>query len=128
MSAHTKKPHTNNLIEIIVQGTTQQKFILPRKVSPILLAFLRSLQIKQKENILVPANEVFKTLNKKYGKIGTTIRGLRAREELTQTELAKKLNIHQAHVSQIENGKRAIGKKLAKKLAKVFNTDYRLFL
>jgi len=80
------------------------------------------------EDELIPADEAFKDLDQKYGKIGVTIRGLRFRDGLTQADLAKKLNIHQGHVSQIEHSKRAIGKKLAQKLAKIFHTDYRLFL
>ena len=74
------------------------------------------------------SNEIFKILDQKYGKVGTTIRGLRIRDGLTQKQLAHKLNIHQVHISQIERGKRVVGKKLAQKLAKVFRTDHRLFL
>jgi ribosome-binding protein aMBF1 (putative translation factor) len=77
---------------------------------------------------LIPADEVFKNLHQKYGKVGTTIRGFRSRDGMTQVELAKKLNIRQSHVSQMEHGKRVIGKKMAQKLAKLFNTHYQLFL
>lgn len=67
-------------------------------------------------------------LPEKYGKVGLTIRGLRIRDGLTQKELTKKLNIYQTHISQIEHGRRIVGKNLAQKLAKIFRTDYRLFL
>jgi plasmid maintenance system antidote protein VapI len=36
--------------------------------------------------------------------------------------------IHRRHISEMENGKRPIGKENAKKLAKVLNADYRMFL
>lgn len=55
-------------------------------------------------------------------------KNLRNRTDMTQEELAQKLGITQAEVSKIETGKRAIGKKLAKKIEKVFKMDYRRFL
>ncbi len=33
-----------------------------------------------------------------------------------------------SNISQIETGKRSVGKNLAKRLAKIFNLDYRVFL
>lgn len=56
------------------------------------------------------------------------LKGLRYRERLTQTDLGNLLNIEQTNISQMERGKRPIGKTLAKRLAKIFKTDYRLFL
>ena len=50
------------------------------------------------------------------------------REDLTQAEMGEKLGIAQTNISQMELGKRAIGKKLAMKFAKLFNTDYHIFL
>ena len=59
---------------------------------------------------------------------GVVLRGLRNRDDLTQTELAKKTGMLQSHISEMENGTRSIGKTTAKKLAQVFNTDYKVFL
>jgi len=56
------------------------------------------------------------------------LRGYRYREDLSQTELAELTGIPQRHISEMENGKRPIGKERAKKLAEVLNTDYRVFL
>ncbi|MFA6527036.1 MAG: helix-turn-helix domain-containing protein [Candidatus Babeliales bacterium] len=128
MLAHTKKPLIKDSIEIIVPGTPKRKFVIPRRMSPQLLKFLTSIQVNENDDELIPADEVFKDLDQKYGKVGVTIRGFRFRDEMTQVELAKKLNIRQSHVSQMEHGKRVIGKKLAQKLAKLFNTHYQLFL
>lgn len=36
--------------------------------------------------------------------------------------------IPQRHISEMENGKRPVGKTNAKKLAEALNVDYRLFL
>lgn len=56
------------------------------------------------------------------------LQGYRYRENLTQKQLADLAGIPQRHISEMENGKRPIGKENAKKLAKVLNADYRFFL
>jgi transcriptional regulator with XRE-family HTH domain len=42
--------------------------------------------------------------------------------------LAEKTGIPQRHISEMENGKRTIGKERAKVLASALKTDYRVFL
>jgi plasmid maintenance system antidote protein VapI len=59
---------------------------------------------------------------------GIVLRGSRYKEGITQKALAEMLGIHPHHISEIEHGKRPIGKKLAHRLAKIFKTDYRIFL
>jgi len=59
---------------------------------------------------------------------GVCIRGGRTKEGLTQIELSELTGISQRHLSEMENGKRPIGKESAKKLAQVLNVDYRVFL
>lgn len=59
---------------------------------------------------------------------GVYLAGARHKEGLTQRELAAKSGIPQRHISEMENGKRLIGKKNAKVLAGVLNADYRAFL
>ncbi len=59
---------------------------------------------------------------------GYYLRVYRIRAGLTQVVLAKKINVHQHHLSEIENNKRSIGKELAKKLASVLKWDYKEFL
>ena len=58
----------------------------------------------------------------------TAIRAYRHRENLTQRQLAELTGIPQRHISEMENGKRVIGKERAKALAKVLHADYRNFL
>lgn len=128
MSERMKKPPINNLIEVTIHDKLNTKFLLPRKSALELFDLLKPFQIFKDDAELIPADEVFKSLHQKYGKVGTTIRGFRSRDGMTQAELAKKLNIRQSHISQMEHGKRVIGKKLAQKLAKLFNTHYQLFL
>ncbi|MFV0339035.1 MAG: multiprotein-bridging factor 1 family protein [Parachlamydiaceae bacterium] len=64
----------------------------------------------------------------KYKKAGLVLRGMRYREGLSQVDLAKKSGVHQNEISKIENGKRTLGAKVAKKLALALNMDYRLFV
>ncbi len=56
------------------------------------------------------------------------LRGLRNREGLSQALLGEMLGIAQTNISQMELGKRPIGKTLAKRFAEFFKTDYHLFL
>lgn len=56
------------------------------------------------------------------------LRAYRHRENLTQHQLAELAGIPQRHISEMENGKRVIGKEMAKRLAKALHTDYRVFL
>lgn len=59
---------------------------------------------------------------------GVVLSGARTKEGLTQKELADKLNITQGHVSEMESGKRTIGKAMAKRLSAVLNISYKVFL
>ncbi len=72
--------------------------------------------------------EVFKEELEKYGEAGLMLRGSRHKAELTQKELAEALGVSQNHISEMEGGKRPIGKVMALRLAKFFKTDYRKFL
>jgi plasmid maintenance system antidote protein VapI len=38
------------------------------------------------------------------------------------------LGISQAHISEMEHGRRPIGKEMARRLAKLLKVDYRVFL
>jgi ribosome-binding protein aMBF1 (putative translation factor) len=125
MPVPMKNHHIEDTIKVIVDGKIK-KFIIPHCETPHVLSFIKYVQERNEES--VPADEVFKHLDQKYGKVGATIRGCRARDEMTQVELARRLGIHQSHLSAMEHGKRTVGKAMARKLAKIFNTGYRLFL
>lgn len=59
---------------------------------------------------------------------GTVLRGARLKEELTQVDLSKRTGIPQRHISEMENGKRPIGKKNAKIFAEALNIGFKAFL
>jgi len=128
MSGHMKKLHINNPVEVVIHDKVDMKFMLPRQEVQKLFKLLEPFQVIEDDDELISADVVFADLDKKYGKIGSTIRGLRFRDGITQVELAKKLGIKQSHVSEIEHSKRVVGKVMAQKLAKIFNINYRLFL
>jgi len=59
---------------------------------------------------------------------GEILKGYRLRDGLTQKKLAEKIKGKQGHISQMEKELRAIGVTTAKKLAKAFKTNYKVFL
>src|SRR6266516_465563 len=59
---------------------------------------------------------------------GRMLRAARSKEDLSQIQLAQLTGIPQRHISEMEHGKRAIGKERAKKLAEVLKIDYHVFL
>ena len=79
--------------------------------------------ILEAEDESLPLEEVFPDLHP-----GSAIRGLRLREGLTQEQLARLLGIKRTNLSEMENGKRPIGKNMAKRLAQALKTDYKAFL
>lgn len=58
----------------------------------------------------------------------SALRGARQKESLTQKELARQIGVSRHYISEMENNKRSIGRELAKKLSKVLNIDYKIFL
>lgn len=103
---------------------------------------------KEKRSLYIPVREAEKILEKysededepiewevlakdriaKHGKKGLVLRGMRYREDLSQKDLAKKSGVTQNEISKIENGKRSVGEKVAKRLAKALNFDYKLLM
>ena len=60
---------------------------------------------------------------------GDVLRTYRENAGLTQTALGQKIGgVPRQHISNMENGKRPIGKESAKKLAAALRVDYRVFL
>ena len=59
---------------------------------------------------------------------GTCLVGARHKKSLTQETLSGLAGIPRRHISEMENGKRPIGKKTAQKMAEVLDIDYRVFL
>jgi len=117
MLEHTKKPHTK--VTLLFEGPAGKK--------KEAIAALKNLGFKTAKNDTpIPWKEAFKEFED--NEAGTSLSGGRYKEGLTQVELSKKTAIPQRHISEMERGKRPIGKKNAKLFAKVFGVDYRVFL
>jgi hypothetical protein len=59
---------------------------------------------------------------------GVLLRAARERQGLTQVQLSEKTGIPQRHISEMESGKRGIGKKNALLLAEVLQIGYKVLL
>lgn len=59
---------------------------------------------------------------------GDTLKGARLMHEMTQAQLAALIGVKASHISEMEKGKRPIGKEMAKRLARALNTSYQVFL
>lgn len=127
MSERTKMRHINsnakNDVSIMYVICDHKTYAIPKKVAE---KYIIDKEINDSDS--VPADVVFAKLEKKLTKAGALLKGLRTRENLTQIEFAKKIKVTQANLSHMENGRRPIGKTIAKRIEQVFGVDYRYFL
>lgn len=115
MPAHMKKHPIKKTADIVWHGDYYQ----------IPLSVIEKYRIDQET---LSIEEAFSDLIEPNAEPGILLRGLRAREGLTQVQFAKAIKITQANLSAMENNKRPIGKDIAKRIAKKFKVNYRLFL
>lgn len=120
-------PFSFEKAEIIFNQGRPRRWVGPRKKLSLVRSLLTEMGFKPVEESY-DWREVAKKNIEKHGESGVMIKGSRVKEGMTQAQLAKCLKIQQSHVSEMEHGSRSIGKNMAKKLAKIFNTDYRVFL
>ncbi len=78
--------------------------------------------------VSVPWRDAFNEGIEKFSEIGLMLKGGRHKAGLTQKALAGEIGVKPHHISEMEHGKRPIGKNMAHRLAKIFNVDYRVFL
>ena len=134
MSVHMRKRHTRrqqestehahnaSMLYVIDNNVT---YVIPKKIAERYVVEFKQAS-HTREN--VSANEVFSELDKKHTKAGALLKGVRARENLSQVKFAKRIHVTQANLSKMENGKRPIGKSIAKRIEKEFAVNYRYFL
>lgn len=118
MSEHMKKPHTENIAMVTWHGAN---YALP-------VGVIEKYRVKKESKTHLSIADVFGALINEHGEPGLLLKGLRHRENLSQIELANILNVSQTNLSAMENGRRPIGKELAKRIAETFQVDYRIFL
>lgn len=121
MSAPAKMRRTEAQVEIKEPGKKARVFTITQEMVRRIMAV-----VKQPDSY--SAEEVLPELKDPVTRVASAFRGLRAREDLTQEQMADRLDIEQADVSKIESGKRVIGIKLAKRIEAEFKIGYRVFL
>ncbi|MBI1821803.1 MAG: helix-turn-helix transcriptional regulator [Nitrospirae bacterium] len=113
-------------IKIQIGERKTRLFLVPKDRAQGVVKLLQDFEIR--EDNLLPWRESVHDLTEKYTEPGVALRGARIKEGFTQSELGEKLAISQNHLSEMENGKRPIGKKMAKRLAELLNVGYKIFL
>ena len=127
MSAHTKTRHTKeNSFEVVLifPGKKSRHSFVPIESAGLFEEILN----KYEESDSVDWEVVAKESIAKHKKAGMVLRGARYRESMSQKDLANLSGVSQDNISRIENGKRGVGEKLAKKLAKPLKINYLLLL
>lgn len=118
MLERTKKPHTDN-VTLCATGPASRRADVVKVLTDLGYSV-------QAEEDAIPWREVFNVPESEMP--ATMLKGARYREDLTQEQLAEATGIPRRHISEMENGKRPIGKQNARKLAEVLNVDPRRFL
>ena len=114
----TKNPHTENILEAHFAGSADKIEKLTKIASSLGLVDLSD---------SVPWRKAFPEFDD-ASEPGVALRGARRKESMTQKDLAQLTNIPQSHISEMENGKKSIGKKRARRLGKALNISYKVFL
>ena len=125
MSEPMKKLPTKNFKVTVESSKRDRTFLIPETKVKGLIYLIEDFEV---DSGRVKADDAFTDLTEKYTKPGAILRGARFKEGLSQKNLAEKLGIPQSHISEMEHGKRSIGKKLSQRLSKVLRVSYKVFL
>lgn len=82
----------------------------------------------QTDDEFIDARELYPELVDPIRRAATAFHGVRLRLGLTQKQMAEKIGLSQSDVSKIEKGEREISRKLALRIGKALEIDYRKFL
>ena len=116
MQVHTKMHPTDDMITLRLK--------VHRHNAPLVRRYAETVESEEERTYTV--SEVFPEYMGKESQVA--LRAYRTREDLTQKQLSELTGIPQHHISEMENGKRSIGKERAKKLAEALHCDYRQLL
>src|SRR5271163_4129172 len=118
MRAEDTKTHRikANSFEVVMKlpGKKRRHTFIPIESAPRFEAILN----KYEKSDSVDWEIVAKHSIAKHKQAGMVLRGARFRENMSQKELAKRSGVSQDNISRIENGKRGVGEKVARKLSK----------
>jgi DNA-binding XRE family transcriptional regulator len=121
-----KTRHTEQAAEILLQLPPAAA----EKVSRVIQKTLKSMGHTVSMRLLNDEGEELYTFEELFPDAtpGRILRGFRTRDDMTQEELAARLNVTQTRVSELESGKRPISRRMAEKLSAVFEIPYKAFL
>jgi len=124
MLAHMKRQTTGESTEIILKVPSDSARQIEAAITGILaLTGHRIRRFNAEGEELFSAAEVFPDSHP-----GSRLRGLRAREDLTQKQMAEQLGVRQHHISEMEKGTRPITLEMAKRIGQTFDISYKAFL
>ena len=119
-----RKPHTEELTDIRLRVPSGDALRISKAIADLLNKTGEPVrEVSAEGDGLFTVEEVFPDST-----VGALLKGARYKEDMTQEQLAKASGIPRRHISEMENGKRPIGKERAKRLAEVLRVDYRVFL
>ena len=120
-------PTSDVTVTLKSPGRKTKTFVMPFAAGKRVEDFIAA-RIKPAAKDSVAARQVLPELADDTMRPATLLRAARYRANLTQKNLADRLGVRQHHLSEMENGKRPVGKQMAKRLAEIFKCDYRLFV
>ena len=126
MSEPMKKPLIDTFTVTVSSKKTRRQFLLPKSKVQGLICLMERFEVHDKNKL--ETEDLFSDLNKKYTKPGAILKGARLKENLSQKKIADKLKISQSHISEMEHGKRPIGKRMSQRLSKILKVSYKIFL
>lgn len=119
--------HHTETFNVVIAGRRPQTFVFSSDRKSEVKKLLTRMQ-RMDEDDSIPAEEVLPEAFDPVKGPAMALRGLRHREGVSQKQLAERLGIRQHHLSEMEHGKRSIGKAMAKKLAEALNADWRVLM
>lgn len=126
MSGLMKARRTKQDVRVQVGGRKPRLFLVPKEKAEKVVELLEKFEVSGDDS--APWQAPVQDLIQAYSQPGATLRGARGKEGMSQTGLALKLGIPPSNISEMESGKRPIGKNMAKRLSKILKIDYRVFL
>ena len=112
-------------------GSTKITLTVPECMAAEITAGIQQVmdQAQKKYEASIEDDKLY-SIEEVFGEItpGDCMRGLRAKEDLTQKQLAEKLGVRPHHISEMEHNRRPISIQMAKKIQSIFGIGYKTFL